>query len=243
MHQTEPLHQEPDEGSLPAREVVEQLVYDYSKLVFHIIYAMTGHWQESQDLTQDVFLHALVGIDAARAVTGPCFQGRAWLLRIAVNLVRMRERRARLYRFQSFSAMEDRQEAEAETSGEAITVKAAPVQPPGYASPEPADPAELVAERDVVERTLAKLPESLRLPLLLSIVAGCSHTEISRILDLQEITVRQRLSRARRAFQSIYAEESGEVVRVATQNQRESPHSREVHRPASAMQMQVAIGL
>ena len=239
MHQTQPSQQEPSEELLPAGEVVEQLVHDYSKLVFHVIYALTSDWSHSEDLVQETFMQALLSIDAARAATGPRFQARAWLLRIAVNRVRMHQRRARLYRFVPFSVMEDEQETEAETSGETVAAKAAPVQPPGYASPEPADPAELVAERDAVERTLAKLPENQRLPLLLSIVAGCSNTEIARILDLEEATVRQRLSRARRAFQHLYAEESGEVIRAATQDQRESTHSREVHRSA----LQVAMGL
>jgi RNA polymerase sigma-70 factor (ECF subfamily) len=137
--------------------------------------------------------------------------------------------------------MEDKQEAEAEVSEEHVTAQATPVQPPGYASPEPANPAEVVAERDAVERTLARLPESQRLPLLLSIVAGCSHAEIARILDLEEAAVRQRLSRARRAFQIVYAEESGEVIRVATRDRYESPQSRDVQQPT--VQMQAAIGL
>jgi|SRR5579862_9151014 len=239
MYQTEPLQKEPGEGPLPAREIVEQLVYDYSKLVFHVIYALTGDWAHSEDLTQETFVQALVGVDSARAATGPRFQARAWLLRIAVNLVRMQQRRARLYRFVPFSVMESEQDTEQDTTGDAVTAKASLVQPPGYASPEPADPAELVAERDAVERTLARLPESQRFPLLLSLVAGCSHAEIARILDLEETTVRQRLSRGRRAFQQRYRSESGEVLRVAPQDQQESIQNRKVHRPA----VQVALGL
>jgi RNA polymerase sigma-70 factor (ECF subfamily) len=242
MNQTQPSQQEPGEGPLSAGEVVEQLVRDYSKLVFHVIYAMTGDWSQSEDLVQESFMQAFVSIDAARVATGPHFQVRPWLLRIAVNLVRMHRRRSRLYRFISFSAMDNEQNVEQDTADEAVAAKAAPVQPPGYASPEPADPAEIIAERDVVERSLSRLPESLRLPLLLSIVAGCSYAEISRILGLQEATVRQRLSRARRAFQHLYAEESGEVIQVISQDQCRSTQSREVHhRPA--VQMQAAIGL
>jgi hypothetical protein len=56
------------------------------------------------------------------------------------------------------------------------------------------------------------MPEGLRLPLLLSTVAGLSVPEIERVLNLNEVAVRQRLSRARRMFQSLYAYESGEQV-------------------------------
>ena len=239
MNQTGPS-QESGGGPLPAAQAVEQLVHEYGKLVFHLLYGLTHNWQESQDLTQDLFLRALESIDAARAATGRRFQARAWLLRIAVNVARMHQRRARLYHFLPFSVMEDEQEAEAEGRDMPATHKAAPVQPPGYAPHEPANPAEVVAERDAVVRTLARLPESQRLPLLLSIVAGCSHTEIAGILDLQEATVRQRLSRGRRAFQALYTEESGEVVRVTTQDRHMPILGREAQR--SAKEVQTATG-
>lgn len=41
--------------------------------------------------------------------------------------------------------------------------------------------------------------------LLLSVVAGYSASEIAPLLSLNETTVRQRLSRARKAFQRLYA--------------------------------------
>ncbi len=34
---------------------VEVLIHDYGRLVFQVIYGLTGDWQESQDLTQDTF--------------------------------------------------------------------------------------------------------------------------------------------------------------------------------------------
>lgn len=235
MNRTIPL-QEPGEALLPAAEAVEQLVHEYGKLIFSIINGLTHNWLESQDLTQDVFLRALESIDAARAATGNRFQARAWLLRIAVNTARMHQRRARLYRFLPFSVMESEQETETEARGVPVIARAAPLQPPGYAPHELANPAEVVAERDAVARTLARMPESQRLPLLLSIVAGCSHAEIARILDLEETTVRQRISRGRRAFQVLYTQESGEVVRVATQDQHVPTRGREAQRSVKAVQ-------
>ena len=50
-----------------AAEATVALIQSYSKLVFHVIYGLTGHWEESQDLTQETFLQAFRGIDAARA--------------------------------------------------------------------------------------------------------------------------------------------------------------------------------
>src|SRR4051812_20668886 len=50
----------------PAAQAVEALIHDYGRLVFQVIYGLTGDWQESQDLTQDTFLQALRAIEAAQ---------------------------------------------------------------------------------------------------------------------------------------------------------------------------------
>ena len=38
----------------------------YGRLVFQVIYGLTGDWHESEDLTQDTFLAAFKAIEAAR---------------------------------------------------------------------------------------------------------------------------------------------------------------------------------
>jgi RNA polymerase sigma-70 factor (ECF subfamily) len=161
-----------------------------------------------------VFLRALQAIDAARRESGVHFQAKAWLVRIAINTVRMQLRRQRVVRFVPFTQLERKQSEGQDVSdvSESVSRAAVPVQPPGYGTPEVADPAEVTAERDAVARTLAKMPEGLRLPLLLSIATGLSVSEIGRVLNLSEEAVRQRLSRARRMFQRLYAYESGEQV-------------------------------
>src|SRR5437588_7607005 len=199
---------------MPAGQAVEELISKYSKLVFHTIYGMTGDWEESQDLTQDTFHQALKGIDAARATSGSEFREKAWLIRIALNTVRMQRRRHNLFRFIPFSHMQKGQQVEKtyETEVDELNERAAPVQPAGYGATESNDPAELVAERDAVRRTLARLPETLRECLLLSITGNFSTSEIAHMLDLQEAAVRQRLVRARKQFQQLYALESGERI-------------------------------
>ncbi len=74
------------------------------------------------------------------------------------------------------------------------------------------DLADLIAERDVVQRTMAQLPETLRLCLVLSVVGGMPSHHIARALGLSEAAVRQRLSRARKLFQQLYLLESGEAI-------------------------------
>ena len=199
---------------LSAARLVEALIHEYGKLVFHTIYGLTGDWEESQDLTQDTFHQALKGIDAARVASGEQFHAKAWLLRIALNTVRMQRRRRNILRFIPFSHMQ-RERSDAEQRGgehETLNEQAAPVQPSGFGAVEADDPEELIAEQDAVRRTMAKLPEPLRVVLLLSIVSGLSTGEIADMLELKEAAVRQRLSRARKQFQQVYTQESGETV-------------------------------
>lgn len=201
---------------MSAADAVEILIHEYYKLVFHTIYGLTNNWEESQDLTQDTFHQALKGIDAARAGNGGHFHAKAWLLRIALNTVRMQRRRRALFSFIPFSNLHERNPAEGKdetkSGDETIHERATPVQPAGYGATGADDPAELVAEQDAVQRTMAKLPEGLRVCLLLSIVGGLSTAEIAHTLDVKEAAIRQRLTRARKQFQEIYTQDSGEEL-------------------------------
>ncbi|MBV9707843.1 MAG: sigma-70 family RNA polymerase sigma factor [Chloroflexi bacterium] len=196
-----------------ASHELETLIAEYGKLVFHTIYSLTNDWEESQDLTQDTFYQALKSIDAARATSGSHFHAKAWLLRIALNTVRMQRRRRNILRFIPFSRMQ-----EDEGNIDTLTAQATPVQPSGYGVLAEGDPAEYIAERDAVQRTLAKIAEPLRACLLLSIVAGLTSNEIAKLLDIKEAAVRQRLVRARQQFQLLYKQESGEDVSVPEQS-------------------------
>jgi len=77
------------------RELYESLVRDFSRPVFDYIWHMIDDRATAEDLTQDVFVRALVGIgglvDPARA--------RSWVFAIATNIVRDHWRRRRLVRF------------------------------------------------------------------------------------------------------------------------------------------------
>jgi RNA polymerase sigma-70 factor, ECF subfamily len=199
--------------TMSAARLVEALIHEYGKLVFHTIYGLTGDWEESQDLSQDTFHQALRGIEAARAASGEQFHAKAWLLRIALNTVRMQRRRRAILRFIPFSLLQERPESDRrEGERDIVNEQAAPVQPSGFGAVEADDPEELVAEQDAVRRTMAKLPEPLRVCLLLSVLGGLSSAEIAAMLDLKEAAVRQRLSRARKQFQQLYAYESGETL-------------------------------
>jgi RNA polymerase sigma factor (sigma-70 family) len=209
-----------------ANLVIEALISEYYKLVFHIIYSLTGNWEESQDLTQDTFQQALKGIDAARSASGEQFHAKAWLLRIALNTVRMQRRRRALFRFIPFSAFQEKRALDESEGQDILYVQESPLplQPGGYATNSAGDPADVIAEKDMVRRTLAKIQEPLRKCLLLSIIAGLSTVEIAELLGLKEDAVRQRLSRARRQFRQFYAYESQESLVPSSSYDRSEIH-------------------
>jgi len=201
--------------TLSAAQAVEALIHEYYKLVFHTIYGLTGDWEESQDLTQDTFHQALKAINAAWAASGEQFHAKAWLLRIALNTVRMQRRRRNLFRFIPFSRIQgERRERANESEADELSQQAAATQPAGYGitSSSNEDPAASIGERDAVQRTMARLPEALRTCLLLAVIGRFSTSEIAQILDISEVAVRQRLARARKQFRQFYALESGEEI-------------------------------
>lgn len=123
-----------------AAQAVEQLIQEYGKLVFHVIFGLTNDWQESQDLTQETFLLAFRNIDAARAASGPQFHAKAWLLQIAVNTTRMFWRRRTIHSL-PFSTLQSAS-VEAGSEGEAPTAHEENLSED--------DPGTLIAERDMV---------------------------------------------------------------------------------------------
>jgi RNA polymerase sigma-70 factor, ECF subfamily len=208
---------------MPASQTIELLIHEYGKLVFQTIYGLTGDWEESQDLTQDTFHQALKTIDAARAKSGIQFHAKAWLLQIALNTVRMQRRRRNIFRFIPFSRLQKEETAVSETSSQQLSLdvlneRAAPVQPAGYGAIEGIDLEVFVAEQDAVRRSLACLTEPLRMCLLLSVIGHFSTREIAQMLEIEEATVRQRLGRARKQFQSFYEYESGEEIIEKSEN-------------------------
>ena len=211
-----------------AVQAVELLIQDYGKLVFHVIFGLTNDWQESQDLTQETFVLAFRNIEAARTASDAQFQAKAWLLQIALNVTRMYWRRQKL-RTVPFSALQSERE-DAHGEGD--------VPAPYEEIPGEDDPGMLIAERDLMQRSLSQLSATYRIPFLHSIVAGFSSQEIARVLGLQEATVRQRLVRARKAFQAVYQQESDEELLTAEHAASTTRHvsrsaDRLRHRPAA----------
>jgi RNA polymerase sigma-70 factor (ECF subfamily) len=152
------------------REAFGQLVDRHKDAVVSYLARLTGHRDRAEDLAQETFLRLY------RSASGYVERGylRAFLFRIATNLLRSEERRERRMRlFAPFLAM-DREEAPSATSG----LLRAEVQ------------------REVAG-AIAALPLSYRVPLVLHELEGWSYAAIAAELACREGTVKSRIFRGR----------------------------------------------
>jgi RNA polymerase sigma-70 factor, ECF subfamily len=164
----------------------EELVRRHQQRVFALVGGILHRPEEVEDLAQQVFLKAYLGIKR--------FDQRAafstWLYKIAVNecwdYLRKRKVRPLVY--------------EADLSEEQVSRLDGIVS-----SSRPPEGANARAEmREIIERMLAALPEQDRQLLVLKEIEGFSVQELAEILGLNVNTVKVRLFRARGRIMDTY---------------------------------------
>jgi len=156
------------------------LVDAYSGVIYRLALKMLHDPLDAEDILQETF------VKAYRYLGG--FDGRAslstWLYRIATNEALMFLRRRRFGQV-SIEDPSDGEEQEAE-----------PLQILDWCCiPE----MELMSDeaRSTMQQAIDALPESLRTVFLLRDIEGLSTREVSQVLDISEVAVKTRLSRAR----------------------------------------------
>src|SRR5688572_11209419 len=150
----------------------EQLVAEYGDRVFGIALRVTGSPSDAEDVMQEAFLQAFRSWSTFRGEAAPT----TWLYRIAVNaaLARVRSR----------------------PPVELLTERDEGVDVPDWS----ADAAQAVLRgelREQLEAGITRLPEDLRVTLILRDVEGLSTAETAAALDISEAAVKSRLHRAR----------------------------------------------
>ena len=152
---------------------------------------LTGDRELAYDLTQDTFIkayQAMPRLDPAELSLS------AWLYRIATNTALDAIRRRKLIRWLPLFGTRENDE------GETTEI----LYEPAIASFEGA-----LVERDVVARTLAKMPKDYAACLLLHDREGFSTEDLAAMLNLSRSAIRTRLFRARQLFRKTYAELGG----------------------------------
>ncbi len=160
------------------REAFGRITEKYQVLVCSLAYCALGDVSQSEDLAQETFLTAWKKMGELRDPA----QLRAWLCGILRFLI-SKELRRRSH----------------EPAHAAATLEAASQHP----SPEPQPEASAMANEEMrlLWRSLERVPETYREPLVLYYREHESIATVARDLELSEEAVRQRLSRGRKILQ------------------------------------------
>jgi RNA polymerase sigma factor (sigma-70 family) len=151
-----------------------QLVERYYSSIYSYLMRQCANPQLAEDLAQETMVNAYQSIENLKEPE----RFSSWLFAIARNELYSVFRRRRLREFISLDRL--------------LARIADHVPRPLRES----DQTDRYAERDVVRRALAELPQTLREPLVLSQGCGFTGPEIAQLLDISEVAVRQRIHRA-----------------------------------------------
>jgi RNA polymerase sigma-70 factor (ECF subfamily) len=156
----------------PELVAFEQLVAEYGDRVYGIALRVTGSPSDAEEVMQEAFLQAFRSWSTYRGEAAPT----TWLYRIAVNAALMRVRAQRPVALLS-------------EQPEALEV-----------ADWSADVTEAVLRGELqqqIEDGITRLPEDLRVTLVLRDVEGLSTSETAAALEISEAAVKSRLHRAR----------------------------------------------
>lgn len=168
------------------QEAFAQLVQANQNKIYALSYRMTANQEDAQDLAQEAFLRAWR--------TLPSFQGESsfatWLYRLASNLcIDFLRREKRRKSVASITSLDDEESN-------------APTEVPDHRF-RPETELERKELRSAVGQALLKLSDEHRQVLVLRELDGLSYSEIAERLELEEGTVKSRISRARLSLRNI----------------------------------------
>ncbi|CAB4551085.1 unannotated protein [freshwater metagenome] len=182
------------------RETFTVDAMQYAPQLFSTALRMTRNRADAEDLMQETFTKAWRAFDSYQQGTNL----RAWLFRILTNT----------YINKYNSQMRKPIETELDEVEELYLFKRLGAFDQSQLSQSAEDQMLEMFTDDEVKNAIEELPETFRIPLLMSDLEGFSYKEIAEILDVPIGTVMSRLHRGRKAMQKMlyeYAKERGLV--------------------------------
>lgn len=208
-------------GPVVGLEDFEEIFTRFQTPLTNFVFRLVGNREQAYDLTQDVFVKAYRALAAGTTIQAAALS--SWLYRIASNTATDALRRRRLIAWLPLSLFnEDRgvgagmPGSDSGNSGqpgspdESFSSAASAVASGTFASGYDGGRFEQhVADRELVQTVLGRLPEKYRVCLLLYEHEGFSCAEIAEVLSLSPSAVKMRLMRARERFIALYKQETG----------------------------------
>jgi RNA polymerase sigma-70 factor (ECF subfamily) len=156
------------------------LVQKHKEKVRNIIYLTLNNAASVDDIAQDVFITVYKNLKKFRFES----QFTTWLYRITINKCKDHLRKMKIRNFF--------------TSEKEITE-----EPAYYTMISDSSSAENAEVKELVHKAIARLPEKLRVPLLLKDIEGFSYQEIADTVQCEIGTVKSRIFRAREGLKNI----------------------------------------
>jgi RNA polymerase sigma-70 factor, ECF subfamily len=181
----------------------------------NFVFRLVGNREQAYDLTQDVFVKAYRALSAGTTIQAAALS--SWLYRIASNTATDALRRRRLISWLPLSLFnEDRgvgagmPGAETGSGQQAFAEENLPSTANVFTGSYDGGRFEQqVADRDLVQSILQRLPPKYAACLLLYEHEGFSCAEIAEVLNVSPSAVKMRLMRARERFIALYKQETG----------------------------------
>ena len=155
------------------------LVDKYQARIFALVYAKVGQFEDAEDITQEVFLHAYKKLSTLRRWD----QFYPWIYSIAANRCK-NFHRDKKRRIDTVSLADPSENHRADMDAHAEKLK-----------------------NEQLHDALATLPEMYRQVLVLRYMAGMKSKEIAQTLRVSPNTINQRLMRAREKLKTVLNEE------------------------------------
>jgi RNA polymerase sigma-70 factor (ECF subfamily) len=156
------------------------IVQRFQSPIVSYLFHLTGDAEIARDLAQDTFIRAYKALP--RTTTD--LPLKTWLYRIATNTALQYHRRRAIV---SFVPLDD-----------------------GLKTIANIDPARAATEAAAVHEALLKVPQRLRVCMVLHFVDGFKHREIAKMLGISEDAARMRVARGSEEFRRLYGTSRGD---------------------------------
>ena len=203
-----------ESGPVVGIDDFEDIFTRFQTPLTNFVFRLVGNREQAYDLTQDVFVKAYRALASGTTIQAAALS--SWLYRIASNTATDALRRRRLISWLPLSLFNEDRGVGAGMPGSDL-----PNQQQSHDAEDVLSGAvgafvggydggrfeQRVADREIVESVLKKLPPKYAACLLLYEHEGFSCAEIAEVLNVSPSAVKMRLMRARERFITIYQQE------------------------------------